>query len=80
MNRPVPRPTNLPPLPDMRFEQSYLKSIQAAEDWRMVAYITVRDQLLMPLVQGMGWQLALAGWKHWNRSASLSGRTIGCKF
>ena len=63
----------------MRFEQSYLKSIEGAGNWQTVAFITVRDQILMPLVQGMGWQLALAGWKHWNKSASMSGRTLGCK-
>ena len=32
-------------LPDLRFEQSYLKSIGEASDWRGVTYITVKDQV-----------------------------------
>lgn len=43
--RPTPRKPNLPPLPDLRFEQSYLASIKDAKDWRMVTYITMRDQV-----------------------------------
>jgi hypothetical protein len=33
------------PLPDLRFEQSYLKSIENATTWQAVAYITVKDQV-----------------------------------
>ena len=44
---PVPRRQNMPPLPDLRFEQSYLKSIETAESWQGVAWITVRDQVLV---------------------------------
>lgn len=43
--RPTPRKPNLPPLPDLRFEQSYLASIKDAKNWQMVTYITVRDQV-----------------------------------
>ena len=43
--RPEPRRSQLPPLPDLRFEQSYLASIQQAENWQKVAYITMRDQV-----------------------------------
>lgn len=43
--QPVPRRHNLPPLPDLRFEQSYLASIRDAESWGRVAWITVRDQV-----------------------------------
>jgi hypothetical protein len=42
---PVPRRTTMPPLPDMRFEQSYLKSIEKAESWQGVLWITLRDQV-----------------------------------
>jgi hypothetical protein len=42
---PVPRKQNMPPLPDLRFEQSYLKSIEQAESWKGVAWITLRDQV-----------------------------------
>ncbi|KAF2970591.1 hypothetical protein GQX73_g2969 [Xylaria multiplex] len=37
-----------PPMPDLRFEQSYLHSIAGAETWGRVAWITVRDQLDRP--------------------------------
>ncbi|KAI4148854.1 MAG: hypothetical protein LQ341_001467 [Variospora aurantia] len=43
--KPVPRRANLPPLPDMRFEQSYLASLQGAESWWRIAWITTRDQV-----------------------------------
>lgn len=35
----------LPPLPDLRFEQSYLASLRGADTWGKVAWITVRDQV-----------------------------------
>ena len=34
-----------PPIPDLRFEQSYLASISGAETWGKVAWITTRDQV-----------------------------------
>ena len=43
--RPVPRKAQLPPLPDLRFEQSYLASIKDADTWQKVAFITIRDQV-----------------------------------
>jgi hypothetical protein len=42
---PVPRRNNMPPLPDLRFEQSYLKSIEGAESWQGVLWITLKDQV-----------------------------------
>jgi hypothetical protein len=72
----LPHP-HIPPIPDLRFEQSYLKSIaryvrvrkvdspSEAEydgqqlavviDWRRIAWITTRDQVISPLVQGAVW-------------------------
>jgi Autophagy receptor ATG43 len=43
--RPLPRRASFPPLPDLRFEQSYLASIAAADTKWKVAYITIRDQV-----------------------------------
>ena len=43
--RPAPRGPQMPPLPDLRFEQSYLASIKDAKGWGGVTYITVRDQV-----------------------------------
>ncbi|KAJ5223606.1 hypothetical protein N7468_008148 [Penicillium chermesinum] len=77
--RPVRRRQTLPALPDLRFEQSYLASLKDADTWGRVAWITVRDQMLLPLFQGTLWTLALAGWRHWNRNASLSGQTLGSR-
>lgn len=105
--RPVRRRQTLPPMPDLRFEQSYLASIKDAHTWKRVAWITVRDQVrliglstsrkmesskgnnykltlyslqvLLPLLQGTVWTLALSGWRFWNRNASLSGQTLGSR-
>ncbi|KAK5116471.1 hypothetical protein LTR62_008020 [Meristemomyces frigidus] len=77
--RPTPRRAQMPPLPDMRFEQSYLASIKDATGWQGVAFITIRDQVLMPLVQGLAWTLILSGWRHWNSSAQYSGQSMGAK-
>lgn len=46
MVRTVVRRRNLPPLPDLRFEQSYLASLKDADTWGRIAWITVRDQVL----------------------------------
>ena len=43
--RPQRRHNQMPPLPDLRFEQSYLASIKDAKGPGMVAWITVRDQV-----------------------------------
>ncbi|KAL5342958.1 hypothetical protein BJX70DRAFT_394395 [Aspergillus crustosus] len=77
--RPVARRHTLPPLPDLRFEQSYLASIRGADTFGRVAWITIRDQVLLPLIQGTLWTLALSGWRFWNRTASLSGQTLGSR-
>ncbi|KFY45276.1 hypothetical protein V494_01031 [Pseudogymnoascus sp. VKM F-4513 (FW-928)] len=77
--RPARRRQSLPPLPDLRFEQSYLASIAGAETYQMVAYITIRDQVILPLLQGTMWTLALQGWRHWNRGTKLSGKNAGAR-
>jgi hypothetical protein len=97
--RPTRRRQSLPPLPDLRFEQSYLASIADAETYQMVAYITIRDQVccyslnildlretlaniqqvILPLLQGTMWTLALQGWRHWNRGTKLSGKNAGAR-
>ena len=41
----VDLPPHFPPMPDLRFEQSYLHSISGAESWWRIAWITVRDQV-----------------------------------
>lgn len=48
--RPQRRFSHLPPIPDLRFEQSYLHSIRDAKSWWMVAWITTRDQVRLVLL------------------------------
>lgn len=43
--QPLNRRTPLPPIPDLRFEYSYLASIKGADTWGRVAWITLRDQV-----------------------------------
>jgi hypothetical protein len=43
--RPARRRASFPPLPDLRFEQSYLASIADADTYGEIAYITFRDQV-----------------------------------
>lgn len=62
--KPIPRRANLPPLPDMRFEQSYLASLQGAESWWRIAWITGRDQvwhnfLVIPDLKGRDAEMML---------------------
>ncbi|KAI0802533.1 hypothetical protein GGR55DRAFT_423079 [Xylaria sp. FL0064] len=73
------RAQSFPPMPDLRFEQSYLHSIAGAETWGRIAWITVRDQIMMPLAQGVLYNLAIVGWQHWNRNAQMSGSSVGAR-
>ncbi|OAL05058.1 DUF1770-domain-containing protein, partial [Phaeosphaeriaceae sp. SRC1lsM3a] len=76
---PVPRKQNMPPLPDLRFEQSYLKSIEQAESWKGVLWITLKDQVIFCFAQGVLWTLLLSGWRHFNRSTKFSGHGAGAR-
>lgn len=62
MITPVPRRKNLPPLPDLRFEQSYLASLSGADTWGRVAWITIRDQV---------WSVLLSVWQSFIRWVEL---------
>ncbi|KAI5820034.1 hypothetical protein BZA77DRAFT_302851 [Pyronema omphalodes] len=76
--RPPRRP--LPPLPDLRFEQSYLASLAPADGvWWKIVLITLKDQVMLPLLQGVGFNLALFGWRHWNRGVKFHGMGLGAK-
>ncbi|RDA92226.1 hypothetical protein CP533_5700 [Ophiocordyceps camponoti-saundersi (nom. inval.)] len=77
--RPTPRRRNLPPLPDLRFEQSYLHSISNADTWWKVMLITVRDQMIMPLAQGLIYNLVLNGWQYSRRNARFHGTSSGAR-
>lgn len=77
--RAVPRSRAMPPLPDMRFEQSYLASLPPGASRTRIVYITIRDQVLSPLIQGMAWTLILSGWRHWNRGAQMVGEGVGAR-
>ncbi|OAR00717.1 hypothetical protein LLEC1_00224 [Akanthomyces lecanii] len=79
LKRPRRQRQALPPLPDLRFEQSYLKSIAAADTWWKIALITTRDQVIMPLAQGIIYNLLLCGWQEWNRNAKVHGNSVGAR-
>jgi hypothetical protein len=44
-------------IPDMRFEPTYLRSIMTNGhiEWSTVLWVTIRDQMLSPLLQGIIW-------------------------
>jgi len=80
----VPRPRHSPgrqhmALPDLRFEQTYLASIKNADTNWTVAYITIRDQVLLPLVQGVGYHMLILGWRHWNQGSKFVGQSLGAR-
>ncbi|EXJ79969.1 hypothetical protein A1O3_08255 [Capronia epimyces CBS 606.96] len=77
--RPRQRRKSFPPIPDFRFEQSYLASIKNADSAWKVAFITIRDQVFLPLAQGVLWNLLMFGWRHWNRGSKFKGRTLGAR-
>ena len=76
---PLPRRQTIPPLPDLRFEQSYLASIGEGASWTRIAYITTRDQVLVPLLQGTLWTLLLVGWKSYNKGVQMVGSSYGAR-
>ena len=46
-------------IPDLRFEPTYLAKLSTAgSDWQSVAWITVRDHAISPLLQGVLWCVA----------------------
>ena len=51
-----PKPTLIP---DLRFEPTYLAKLEVADPgWQSVVWVTVRDQVLSPLIQGALWCVA----------------------
>ena len=36
-------------------------------------------KVLLPLVQGTLWTLALSGWRYWNRTAEYGGASLGSR-
>ncbi|KHN95122.1 uncharacterized protein MAM_07007 [Metarhizium album ARSEF 1941] len=49
---PARKSHRLPALPDLRFEQSYLRSIANADTWWKVLLVTARDQVSFGLIVG----------------------------
>ena len=70
---------NLPPLPDFRFEQSYLASIQNCSSSGQVACITFQDHVFKPLAQGVLWHLLTFGWRAWNTNVKFRGQSLGAR-
>ncbi|KAH9067986.1 hypothetical protein EDB83DRAFT_2378449 [Lactarius deliciosus] len=43
-------------IPDLRFEPTYLAKLAAAgPGWQSVVWVTIRDQVISPLLQGVLW-------------------------
>lgn len=76
---PQPRTSTLPPLPDLRFEQSYLARIKTCTSNREVAWVTFVDHVFMPLSQGLVWNLLLFGWRSWNTNVKFRGKGVGAR-
>lgn len=76
---PQPRTSTLPPLPDLRFEQSYLARIKHCNTNLQVAWVTFVDHVFLPLSQGIVWNLALFGWRSWNTGVKFQGRGVGAR-
>ncbi|KAH8988398.1 hypothetical protein EDB92DRAFT_1872561 [Lactarius akahatsu] len=50
------RPKPLMIIPDLRFEPTYLaKLATAGPGWQSVVWVTIRDQVISPLLQGVLW-------------------------
>lgn len=50
--KPIPRRRSFGPMPDLRFEQSYLSSIKEADTNWKIAFITIRDQVYYLKMEG----------------------------
>ncbi|KAJ7599319.1 hypothetical protein C8J56DRAFT_916422 [Mycena floridula] len=55
-----------PAIPDLRFEQSFMKSIQQYNEdgtvkfqWKNILWVAVRDQVISPWLQGSLWAIAV---------------------
>lgn len=35
--------------------------------------------MMMPLMQGVLYNLAVCGWQHWNKNARIHGNSVGAK-
>jgi hypothetical protein len=66
-SHPLPKhdvPKHLKPsmiIPDLRFEPTYLAKLAAAgPGWQSVVWVTIRDQVISPLLQGALWYVIAA--------------------
>ncbi|KAI8382382.1 hypothetical protein BD560DRAFT_221929 [Blakeslea trispora] len=68
----TPKP---PTVPDMRFEKQFEKSVshlkeQGASTWMILWSAVIKDQIIMPFVQGFIWSLGGTAWK-WYRTRGV---------
>jgi len=47
--------------------------------WWKILLITVKDQMILPLLQGLGYNLLLIGWWRWNSRVMWGGRGFGVR-
>lgn len=48
--------------------------------WWKIALLTVKDHVVMPLLQGVAFNLAWFGWKKWNEGVKFVGKGVGGGF
>ncbi|KAK9473700.1 uncharacterized protein V1510DRAFT_413651 [Dipodascopsis tothii] len=74
----VPAGPKRPAMPDLRFEQAYLASLETAQGSAVgVAAITLRDQVVIPFAQGFLWAFAMIGFRTWKARSSENGAEVG---
>jgi autophagy-related ATG43-like protein len=55
----VPKRLQPSAIPDLRFEPTYLAKLEVADPgWKSVAWITIRENAISPLLQGVIWCVA----------------------
>ncbi len=66
------------PIPDLRFEQTYLASLRRTDlSWYSIFRVTLIDYLMFPMFQGLLWTLAVASLRHLRGTTTKSGRQFG---
>ncbi|OBZ89733.1 hypothetical protein A0J61_02206 [Choanephora cucurbitarum] len=68
----TPKP---PTVPDLRFEKQFEKSVlqlkeQGASTWMILWSAVIKDQIIMPFLQGFVWSLGGTAWK-WYRTRGV---------
>ena len=50
-----------------------------APHYGTIAWVTVLDHVILPLSQGLVWNLVVHGWRTWNTAAAFKGKGVGAR-